>query len=165
MSALSIDYREAGLEDVDAIAQVNSDTMRECGLAPPDLHDVQRLRTRWDGYVRRVRHPQHALESRILFAAVVDGRLVGYVAGHFSQRHGTEGELQSIYVLKEYQGRGIGAALLKRLAEWFVGNKRLSVCVGIDPFNPYKKFYEKHGARYINQHWLAWDDIGSVLKG
>jgi GNAT superfamily N-acetyltransferase len=157
-------YREAGLEDVSAIAQVNSDTLRECGLATPDIYDIQRVQSRWDGYVRRIHHPQHALEPRILFAALVDHRLIGYIAGHFSQRHGMEGELQSIYVLKDYHGCGIGTALLERLAGWFVENKRRRVCVGIDPRNPYKKFYEKHGARHINEHWLAWDDIGSVLN-
>ena len=60
MSRPFIDYREAGLEDVSAIAQVNSDTMRECGLATADIYDIQRLSNGWDGYVRRVRHPQHA---------------------------------------------------------------------------------------------------------
>ncbi|MGD0438045.1 MAG: GNAT family N-acetyltransferase [Bryobacteraceae bacterium] len=159
-----IEYREAGIEDVFAIARINSDTMRECGLEPPDIYDFQRLRTRWDGYVRRIHHPRHALEPRILFASVADGFLVGYIAGHFSRRHDTEGELQSIYVLKEFQGRGIGTALLTRLAEWFVGNKRRCVCVGINPKNPYKRFYDKHGARAINAHWLVWDDIGSVLR-
>jgi GNAT superfamily N-acetyltransferase len=158
------EYREAGLEDVAAIAQVNSDTMRECGLGTPDVCDIQRQRNRWDGYIRRIRHPQHALEPRILFAGLVEGRLVGYIAGHFSRRYGTEGELQSIYVLKNFQGSGIGTALLERLAGWFVENKRRRVCVGVDPANPYKRFYEKHGARHINEHWLAWDDIGSVLK-
>jgi GNAT superfamily N-acetyltransferase len=158
-----LQYREAGLADVSAIAQVNSDTLRECGLATADIYDVQRLTNRWDGYVRRVQHPRHALEPRILFAALADSRLVGYIAGHFSQRYDTQGELQSIYVLKNYQGCGIGTALLERLAGWFVENKRRSVCVGVDPANPYKRFYEKHGARYINEHWLAWGDIGMVL--
>jgi len=165
MASPSIEYREAGLEDVFAIAQVNSDTMRECGLGTPDIYDAERLRNRWDGYVRRVRHPQHALEPRILFAALVDSRLVGYIAGHFSQRYDTQGELQSIYVLKNYQGRGIGTALLERLAAWLAENNRRCVCVGIDPKNPYQRFYEKHGAHPINEHWLAWDDIGSILRG
>jgi len=142
-----MEYREAGLEDVFAIAQVNGDTLRECGLATPDIYDIERLRNRWDGYVRRVSHPQCALAPRILFAAFADRRMVGYIAGHFSQRYDTEGELESIYLLKEYQGRRIGTTLLERLARWFVENDRRSVCVGIDPKNPYKRFYEKHSAR------------------
>jgi len=157
-------YREAGREDVFAIAQVNSDTMRECGLATPEIYDLQRVRNRWGGYVRGIHHPQHALEPRIRFAALADSRMVGYIAGHFSQRYHTQGELQSLYVLKDYQHRGIGTALLERLARWFVGNQRRSVCVGIDPRNPYKRFYEKHGAHSIDEHWLAWDDIGTILK-
>jgi len=86
--------------------------------------------------------------------------MVGYIAGHFSTRHNTQGELQSIYVLREFQRCGIGGALLDRLAAWSVGHERQAVCVGIGPANPYKRFYEKHGARCINKHWLMWDDIG-----
>jgi GNAT superfamily N-acetyltransferase len=155
-----ISYREAGIGDVASIAQVNSDTLRECGLAKAEIYDLARLQARWDSYVRRLRHPQHALEPRILFAAMADERMVGYIAGHFSTRHQTQGELQSIYVLPEFQRCGIGGALLDRLAGWFVAHERQAVCVGIDPANPYKKFYEKHGARRINQHWLMWDDVG-----
>jgi hypothetical protein len=30
-------------------------------------------------------------------------------------------------------------------------------------YHAYTRFYEKHGARHINEPWLTWDDIGSVL--
>ena len=100
----------------------------------------------------------------MLFAATLNGQMVGFIAGHFSRRYETEGELQSIHILKDFQGRGVGAELLKRLAAWFVTHQRLKICVGIDPASPYKRFYEKHGARTINPHWLVWDDIASVLE-
>ena len=155
-------YREAGLDDVPGIARVNSDTLRECGLAPPEIYAPERLLARWDAYIRRVQHPQHALEPRALFGAFHDDRLIGYIAGHFSGRHGAQGELESIYILKDFQRRGVGSALLAKLADWFVTNHRRTVCVGIEPANPYKQFYEKRGARYINPHWLVWDDIGAL---
>lgn len=159
-----IEFREAGLEDVEEIARVESDTKRECDLAEPAIYDFQRLRSRWEGYVRCVRHPQHAEGPRILFAATINGQMVGFIAGHFSRRYETEGELQSIHVLKDFQGRGAGAELLKRLAAWFVAHQRRKICVGIDPASPYKRFYEKHGAHYMNPHWLVWDDIACVLE-
>jgi GNAT superfamily N-acetyltransferase len=159
-----IEFREAGLEDVEEIARVESDTKRESDLAEPAIYDVQRLSSRWDGYVRRLRHPQHAEEPRVLFAATMNGEMVGFIAGHFSRRYATEGELQSIHVLKDFQGRGVGAELLKQLAAWFVAHKRRKICVGIDPASPYKRFYEKHGAHFINPHWLVWDDIACVLE-
>ena len=157
----AIEYRVAGIEDVFDIARLTSDTMLECGLgsAAFDL-----LLTRWEGYVRGVRHPQHALQPCVLFAAFCDREMAGYIAGHFSERYSSDGELQSVYVRKSYHKRGIGTALLERLAGWFVAHNRRSVCVGIDPNNPYKRFYEKHGARYLNEHWLIWDDIGAVLE-
>ncbi len=162
MHPQSIHYREAGIADVPAIAQVNGDTLRECGLDTAGVWDLERLRGRWDGYVRGLQHPRHALKPRILFAAFAGDRMVGYIAGHFSRRHGAEGELQSLYVLSDYQSQGIGTALLARLAGWFIAHGRRSVCVGVDPANPYRRFYEKHAARYLNQHWLVWDDIAAI---
>lgn len=156
--------REAGVEDVSRIAQINSDTLRECGLGTAEIFDVERLRKRWDGYMRGVHHPQFALEPRIVVAAVAEDSMVGYIAGHFSRRYGTQGELQSIYVLKEHHGKGIGTSLLMYLSGWFANHDRRAVCVGIDPANPYRRFYEKHGARDLNKHWLVWDDIGTVLQ-
>jgi len=88
--------------------------------------------------------------------------MVGYIAGHFSTRHGVEGELQSLYVRASHQRQQIGTELLKRLASWFAAHGRRTICVGVEPANPYWRFYEKHGARYINKHWLVWDDIGAV---
>jgi GNAT superfamily N-acetyltransferase len=146
-----------GLADVPAIAQVNSDTLRECGLAPPDIYDLERLKGRWDGYLRGLQNPQHALEERIAYAGFDGRRMVGYIAGHFSTRFGTEAELQSLYVLKSYHRKGIGTALWKLLEGWFEANGRRKVCVGIEPDNPYRRFYEKHGARYRNRHWMEWD--------
>ncbi len=99
----SIEYREVGIEAVDEIAEVNRDTLRECGLAAADIYDVERLRGRWKGYVSRLHHPQQALEPRVLFGAFTDGRMVGYIAGHFSTRHGGEGELRSLCVRASHQ--------------------------------------------------------------
>jgi len=65
-------------------------------------------------------------------------------------------------VRKDCQRQGIGRALLGRLANWFAAHDRRKICVGIDLESPYKSFYEKHGAAYINAHWLVWDDIGRV---
>lgn len=160
----AIIYREATAEDAASIARVNSDTLRECGLEGPDVYSFDRLLDRWDRYLRGLHHPQYALEPRIAFAALAGDRMVGYIAGHFSRRHGSDGELQSIYVLRRHHSEGIGTSLLRELARWFVTNARASVCVGIAPENPYRRFYEKHGARYISRHWLIWDDIGTVLS-
>ena len=160
----SVQFREAGVQDVPCIAQVNSDTLRDCGLATPDLFDVERLQSRWYGYMRGLHHPQGAMEPRVAICAFVEESMVGYIAGHFSRRHGTEGELQSLYVLKEHHRSGIGTLLLLHLADWFVTRHRRAICVGVDPANPYRRFYEKHGARYLNKHWLLWDDIETMLK-
>ena len=85
----------------------------------------------------------------------MNGQMVGFIAGHFSRRYETEGELQSIHVLKDFQGRGIGAELLRRLAVWFVAHQRRKICVGIDPASSYKRFYEKRRPATLYQPALA----------
>ena len=157
-------YREAGLEDVPAIVRVTIDTLTavENGRA---AYDAQALRDRWERYLRGLHHPRQALAPRIAFAAFSGDAMAGYIAGHFSERHGTDGELQSVYVLSEHQRQGIGTALLLDLARWFAGYGRRKVCVGIEPTNPFRRFYEKQGARYINKHWLVWDDITALVRG
>jgi len=159
-----ITYRQAAPEDALAIARVDSTTKLACGLSEPALCGVERLQDRWDKYLRGLSFPQFAEEPRIAFVVEVDGEVVGFIAGHFSKRHGTEGELQSIHILPEYHGRGIGTELLRLLAEWFVSHGRQRICVGVDPNNPFQRFYVKHGAAYINEHWLVWEDIGGVIK-
>lgn len=159
-----IEYREADFTDADFIAHVEYDSKVESGLASPEECSVHFFRERWDSYLRGLRHPQFAEEPRVVFTAIVEGKVVGFIAGHFSRRYETQGELQSIHILKEFQSQGIGSELLRRLAEWFVTRHRQMICVGIDPENPYQRFYQKHHARRLNEHWFIWDDIETVLK-
>lgn len=159
-----MEFRQIGIESAPVIAQITVATLRDSGLNPAARDDTARLCDRWDAYLRGVHHPQQALSPRIAFGAFAAGPMVGFLAGHFSRRFGAEGELQSIYVLWQYQRQGIGTALLMRLAEWFTAQDRRCVCVGIEPGNPYRRFYQKHGARYLNPHWLQWDDIGAVRE-
>ena len=106
-----IEFREAGLEDVNEIARVESDTKRESDLAEPAIYDVQRLRSRWEGYVRRLRHPQHAEGPRIVFAATLNGQMVGFIAGHFSRRYETR-PIQSTFskIFRERDRRRVAEA-------------------------------------------------------
>src|SRR5271165_7652814 len=93
--------RLIAVEEVAAIATVNSDTMRACGLGTAGLYDIQRLAIRWDGYVRRIRHPRQALEPRGALCRVRGGpygrlHCRPFFRALLSQHHKTEGELQSI---------------------------------------------------------------------
>lgn len=72
--------------------------------------------------------------------------------------------MQSLYVLKEVQGQGIGTELLRRIALPLIEEGSQTLCVGYDPLNPYKRFYLKHGAHEINPHWAFWPDVSVIIQ-
>jgi len=59
-------------------------------------------------------------------------------------------EIVTLYLLPEWQGRGIGSNLLKRLLDW-LGDEKV-VTLGVASFNtPAIRFYEKFGFRLGKQ--------------
>lgn len=124
--------------------------------------EVQRLTPRVKGYYAGTYHPGYALADRAIFVAVVDGVIAGCVAGHRSTRLGCGGELQWMFVLPEYQRKGIGRSLLKPMAAWFVGNGIARVIIDAPPENPCRRFYLKYGAQALDEYWLYWPGISSL---
>ena len=107
-------------------------------------------------------HPCDALPARNLFVALANNDVIGFIAGHLTTRLNCTGELQWINVLENYRGNGIASALLRLLASWFIENNATKVCV--DPDDTARKFYAKHGASNLNQHWMVWNDVARILK-
>lgn len=59
-------------------------------------------------------------------------------------------EIQYLVVLKEYEGKGVGSGLLKKMIQYVrnTGNKRIAVYA----INDSKPFFEKHGFIGKNQN-------------
>jgi ribosomal protein S18 acetylase RimI-like enzyme len=141
----------------------------------PDLPALARIRaaeweteaywqTRISRYLDCELHPQHALLPRIIYVASEVNSIVGFIGGHLTRRHGCDGELEWINVIPERRGSGAASGLLRLLAAWFVEQKALRVCVDVDPANAAaQRFYRKHGAETLNEHWLVWNNITAVL--
>lgn len=72
---------------------------------------------RWHTYFKG-ESPQSSLPQRQVFKAVVNERIIGYIACHLTTRYGKDAEIQSFYVLKEFQRKGVGLALLAKLVNW-----------------------------------------------
>jgi len=110
-------------------------------------------------------HPQQALLPRMIYVALEDDTLIGYIAGHLTQRFGCEGELQWLYVAPERRRRGVASALLRRLAEWFNEQRASQVCVNVASSNSVARaFYAQNGAEAMNQHWLMWKNIAMLSE-
>ena len=117
---------------------------------------------RWGTYFNGT-SPASSKPPRIILKAVTDGTIIGYIAGHLTNRYGLDAEIQSFYILKEYQRNGTGKQLLKILVEWLLTQHAKSLCAGINPANKYQAFYLKYGGRYLNEYWIWWNDAEKLL--
>jgi GNAT superfamily N-acetyltransferase len=126
--------------------------------------DVPFWTHRWRRYLA---HGSLARQSRgdgWVFLADIGGLAVGYVAYHHTTRLGTDAELQNIYVLRDWQGRGVGTHLLSVVAHRLQADGSRTMCVGYDAESPYKRFYMKHGAVETEpgSPWAIWPDIRAL---
>jgi GNAT superfamily N-acetyltransferase len=148
----AIHYREVTEADLPFIAGILADWQTE-----------EYWNTRLSGYYHHELHPQKALLPRIIYVAINSGSIVGFIAGHLTERFGCDGELQWINVIPGFRNAGIATELVHLLARWFVEQNAHYVCV--DPGSEQsRKFYAGHGAENLNEHWMAWKDISIVFK-
>jgi ribosomal protein S18 acetylase RimI-like enzyme len=147
----NIIYREATNPDIPLLAKIRGD----------DAETRAFWNNRITGYMNLTHHPQHALDTRVIYLACADEAIIGFIAGHLTKRYNCEGELQWINVIDEYQNRGIASALVKLLANWFIDQRSYKICV--DPGNVIvRNFYKKNGAEDLNTHWMFWEDIRNI---
>src|SRR5580693_5117995 len=150
----AVHYRQIERSDIPAMARIRAAEWES--------------ETYWNDRISRYLdcelHPQHALMTRVIYVASEGDSLVGFIAGHLTRRHKCDGELEWINVIPERRGSGAASGLLRLLAAWFVEQKALRICVNVDPANTAaQRFYRKHGAETLNEHWLVWNNITAVL--
>ena len=151
---------EASIDDVETIVDVTLQSFEDAFNKPFYMEREAALH-RWKAYIRKEHHPRDAKDPRIVYIASINGEIVGFVAGHLTERLGLEGELRSIYVLLKHQGWGLGTQLVIALAKWFKEWDATEVCV--DHKNGSEGFYIKLGAKFNDHGWLMWDNFLDVL--
>jgi ribosomal protein S18 acetylase RimI-like enzyme len=119
---LNVQYREGTEADLPIIAGILADWQTE-----------EYWNRRVFGYYHQKLHPQKALFARVIYVAIASGSIVGFIAGHLTERFGCDGELQWINVLPEFRRVGVATELLHLLAAWFEDQNALLICV--DPGN------------------------------
>jgi GNAT superfamily N-acetyltransferase len=117
---------------------------------------TKRLGDYFDG----LHNPLDALAPRVIYTALSENNHAGFAAGHLSRRYDCQGELQWISVAPEHRGLGIASRLFHQLANWFVEQDVLRVCINCDTEDEHVfRFLSRHGAVPLNRHWLVWPDI------
>ncbi|MFL5557173.1 MAG: GNAT family N-acetyltransferase [Gemmatimonadaceae bacterium] len=148
-----ITYREAISADVPAMERCrDGDTQ----AGPADA--------RMAAYLDGKHHPQQALPPRTAFVALAGDDVVGYIAGHATERYGCAGEVQYLYVAPGYRRRRVAHNLLRSVARWFQTRDIRRVCVNANIESlAAVAFYAAEGAVPLNKYWYIWEDIGVLL--
>lgn len=155
MTAPAFRLRRAVPEDAAEIARVHIASWQSTyrGLVPQDHLDAlprgqERRRGQWAERIEA--------QSVSVFVAEGEAGVFGFVSGGAAQSGipGYAGELYTLYLLREAQGRGAGRALVRELARKLraqgFGNLALWVLQG----NPARGFYERLGGRPVAEQDL-----------
>ncbi|NCI52039.1 GNAT family N-acetyltransferase [Sediminibacterium roseum] len=146
-------YTEATEREVAAIAK----------LRAVNSGNEEHWKERITGYHNGLIHPQKAKPERTILIASHQSEVIGWIAGHLTERFNCDGELQWLDVRSDYRRKGIASTLWNELSEWFIKNNSYKICV--DPGNEEaRKFYANNGAANLDDHWMYWPDIREARK-
>lgn len=178
MAPREFSVRAAVPEDAEAITRVHAASWRTtyADLVSPAFFDEffdQRLDDRIASREARLRKP--GVKSWV--ATTLGGYIVGFIDGGpaRSEIPAYPSELYAIYLLKGWQGTGIGRRLTGTLAASFMAEGQTRMMVWVLAQNPARHFYERLGASYLTTAPIAigertldecaygWDDISALL--
>ena len=115
---------------------------------------------------------------RVHVALASDDRVVGFVS-HGAARDpamGIDGEVFTLYVLDDFQGNGLGRALLTEAFRHLLGRGMASAMIWVLARNPSRFFYEAMGGRRLAEReevlWgermpeigYVWRDLGEEVR-
>lgn len=147
--------RKATISDIEQIAQVHIACWRTTynGIVPSDFLDNklswERSKKNWENTLKNF--PDNIL----LVAETEAGEIVGFCGGGKSRHKDKipqfEGELMAIYILRDYQKKGIGTVLVKCFVEELLKKNIRNMIIWVLAENDSKRFYEKLGGKYLSQ--------------
>lgn len=167
--------RAARLSDAGGIAKVHVDSWRTTykNIIPEEFLENLSYQSREELWI-------NIIPKGIVFVAENDeGQIVGFSSGG-KERSGEykefQGELTSIYILKEFQGQGIGKALVQSVTKELGKSGMNTMLVFVLADNNSTLFYEAMGGKVIdkieveiagkklNELVYGWDTI-DILSG
>ncbi len=128
-------------EDAEEISSLVRRNLLEVNIRDYPAEDMEQMAAGYDGdKIRGVADSGH------LYVALDQGKIIG--SGAITPLDGSEAEslLQTVFILPEYQGQGVGRALLQALEadHYFLRARRVVANASITA----RPFYEKMGYAY-----------------
>jgi GNAT superfamily N-acetyltransferase len=145
-------FRDAITEDIPALARLHVLTWNDTypGVRNPPTYELRERQ--WRDLFGR-----HDGSWFIILVEKKQGGLVGFARG--VKLDNDKGDLNKIYLLREYQRLGLGSRLICKVAQRFLDNNIQRMHVIAEANNPSCWFYEKMGARKMH------NDNGSLNHG
>lgn len=152
-------FREATVADCPAIAKVHVQSWRGsfAGIVPQTFLDKMSVEKRAQAFEHRF--PD---DSYKMYVAEVAGRGIVGFADFGEPREiiaAYEGELYAIYLLPEFQRKGIGERLFRRGVEFLLRSGKNSMYLLTLEVSPYKFFYEKMGGQVIGRKQIEIEGV------
>jgi L-amino acid N-acyltransferase YncA len=172
---MKVTIRKAGLPDVKQMAKVHVDSWRTTykGIVSDEYLKSLTYENReklWEGALSQ--------EVYYVWVAEVKGEVIGFVSGgkERTNQYGYDGELYAIYLLSEYQRKGIGNKLVNSLAMNLKESGFTSLLVWVLADNPSVQFYEslnpekmaseqiEIGGKDYEEIAYGWKEISSLIN-
>jgi ribosomal protein S18 acetylase RimI-like enzyme len=144
---MSVIIREATAADISALAELHVTTWN---ATYPDVRKKPTYEIR-----ERQWREAFAVTDGSWFCFVVEGpngELIGFTKGKRYDHHdlpGFAGELNKIYLLREYHRQGLGRRLVGHVTRRFLSQGIDSMLLFADADNPFCRFYEALGAEKL----------------
>lgn len=173
MNAIRI--RRARVEDAAGIAKVHVQSWNETypGIIPQDIIDGMSVEAKCAEWaINLLEGPPH---HRFTFVAVdPEDSVVGFAAGGALRKNlfagdeslqksleAYDGELQAIYMLRDFHGRGLGRRLFSEVSNELVRRGHRNLLVRVLKDNPTRGFYERMGGTLVGMNRIK---IGEWLE-
>jgi len=144
---LKIEIKKPDIQDAGDIIKVNKETWKTSyrGIVSDEyLDSLDSLDEKRIG-----RSKKQIQDNNPYLIALVNGKIVGMLMYGKSRddKHTESGEINAIYVLKEYQGNGIGKKMFLEAVKYLVNENYDSMIIGCLAGNPSNNFYIKMGGK------------------
>ena len=162
-----ISYRRADASDAPAIAKVHVESWQKsfAGIVPQEFLDNLTIEGRTKSFAQRFGEENYKMfvaenskDGIVGFADFGKGRESSFAF---------DAELYAIYLLSEFQGKGIGEKLFRLCQKQMIAEGFDSMYLMALTVSPYKSFYKKMGGRIVGRgnHFILLVEYETLVYG
>jgi GNAT superfamily N-acetyltransferase len=100
-----------------------------------------------------------------------DESLIGFTKGVFRPEHEIPGELNKLFLGRDYQRMGLGRRLVSHVVQRFLSAGVSKMAAYVDPCNPSCGFFERLGGQWliepdghVNFSWYVWGNLPMLVR-